>query len=214
MPLSPDTLFYLRPVVHTPDLLERRLSRGCDENDGLRDYLMGQTSFPEAFASQEARDHARGHINGYIEFVQTTWAEAQAAGFDPSGIAVGPALGEDGFDVIAPMVVSAAVRKMQGTGDTRNIGGTIRHPARASITISRVQYEIELGGDSEAQVLAMPIYAEPSDPSQISETALWLQRAFAVWVDAWRNAGKIVWLDAARVRAGRRNPRQRGGQRP
>jgi len=181
MPLSPDTLFFLRPVVHMPPhLLEGRLSQGCDANDGLLEYLMGQTSFPEAFASQEARDHARGPINGYIEFVQTTWAEAQAAGFDQSGIAVGPALGEDGFDVIAPMVVSAVVHRLLGTGETRNIGRAIRHPARASITISRVQYEIELGGDSEAQVLAMPIYCEPSDPSQISETALWLQRAFAV----------------------------------
>ncbi|MBM6583924.1 hypothetical protein ILT44_27355 [Microvirga sp. BT689] len=145
---------------------------------------MGQTSFPEAFTSPEAQDHARGFINEYIEFIPTTWAEAQAAGFDHSDIAVGPALGEIGFDVIAPMVVSAAVRKMQQTGAIRNTAGTIRHPARASITISRIRYEIELGGDNKFQVIAIsPIYDGATDTPQTRETVLWLHRAFAACGD-------------------------------
>ena len=104
MPLSPETLFFLRPVVRMPpDLLERRLVTASDEDTELLEPLMGQTSFPEAFASVQARDRALGFIDTSIEFIPTSWAEAQAAGLEDSDIAVGPALAEDGFDLIAPI---------------------------------------------------------------------------------------------------------------
>lgn len=185
MPLSPETLFFLRPVVRMPpDLLERRLVTASDEDTELLESLMGQTSFPEAFASVQARDRALGFIDTSIEFIPTSWAQAQAAGLEDSDIAVGPALGEDGFDLIAPMVVSAVVRRMHEDGDIRNADGAIRLRSRAAIRINRVQYEIEAVGDDTFRVLANPIYDEPANPSQIHETALWLQGVFATEVNS------------------------------
>jgi hypothetical protein len=64
--------------------------------------------FPEAFASDTARDAALGPFGPYVEFVEASWIQAEAAGFPVSSVAIGHALHDPGFADVAPLILDAA----------------------------------------------------------------------------------------------------------
>jgi hypothetical protein len=124
------------------------------------------TRRPEAFATAAARDKRLGRF-GLYEVVAAPWAEVAARGFQIEELACGHALGEPGFDTIAPPLVDAIAQEVAKTMD--RLG---------TVIISRVCYEIHFAR------CGTPIFAHPAigfraDTTLMEATMDWLQSQLA-----------------------------------
>lgn len=170
-------LSFARPIVRWPDrlpgaLIELGLCRVVEDDEELVQYLLGQESFPEAFENKASRDRALGMASDYIEFVPTSWNEAQTAGFDVGLVAIGPGLGEPSFDEVATLVLSA---RSAGLSDLENPAERIGIPSR--LIIKRVAYHVGIQRDGNLSVGAAPLYAR-CDKGLVMATAEWLTQRF------------------------------------
>jgi hypothetical protein len=110
-------LAFARAAAHIPDTLAAKLAASAvlsDEDDELYTDICGVApGFPEVFASTEARDAALGPFGPYVQFVPTTWIEAEGAGFPISSVAIGHALRDPAFAEVAPKILDAVAHRLQ-----------------------------------------------------------------------------------------------------
>jgi hypothetical protein len=177
----------------SPELVESGSVRLPDYGDtGLNHWLMGQSFFGEAFASEAARNAKLGPVHTYISFVPTTWALVEDGGATPADIAIGPALGKDGFEEVADLVIPAKVERMLEFA----FGGGESH---VSIIIDRVDYTVRRDDTGALSVMASPLYRAWNGEPAIDATAKWLLQAFADQLSSPPTPPKTPLSDFRRV---------------
>lgn len=162
---------YARPVLTLPAELAKKLEAvgpgGLEDREGevYRSVLGMLPGWPEAFATKAARDAALGPYGPYANFVPTTFAEVQNAGFTASGIAIGHPLGDPDFETVAPAVLKAMAERVADDG-------------HATVIIGRVRYEIGSFRD-DVGVSALPEFDARGEPTVINKTMRWLNDNYA-----------------------------------
>jgi hypothetical protein len=132
---------FARPIPFFPDFLEAKLTTSAvlsDEEDDLYTRICGVApGFPEAFASATARDAALGPFGPYVQFVEASWTQAEAAGFPISSVAIGHALRDEGFAEVAPEILDAVANCLQEDDGHDIIINRTRYIIRATDGIIR-----------------------------------------------------------------------------
>ena len=139
-----------------------------DEQDELFTCVAGVApGYHEVFANGARRNSGIGPYGEYAEFVETTLAEVETAGYTASGFAIGHRLGEAGFDLLAAAVIDAVAKEMA-------------EGARSgTVIIARVRYDIRTGTGGGITVSACPEFGVSADDQQMETTMRWLQGEFA-----------------------------------
>ena len=124
--------------------------------------VMGTDFFAEAFASSAARDAALGPVDPYVEFVPASEREIEAMEYPVNRMAIGPALGDPGFEAVADVVLPAAVAAAQDRGGD------------VTVVVARVSYSVRAPmGDQSGQVTIYPLFGNQTTPAD-QNTARWL----------------------------------------
>ncbi|MGA0533303.1 hypothetical protein [Hansschlegelia sp. KR7-227] len=168
---TPHDLSLIRPITRDTDGVMTALYEGrtlSDEQSALTDHLCGLDSYPEAHASEHARDAKLGIDNGLVEFVSTTWAEAKAAGFEPARVAIGPAPDEQGFFLISSMILPEVIKQAKADWGEDEWS--------AGIIIARVQCSIDVGAHG-VSVSGYPLYGGPDADARVEKVLRWLDAA-------------------------------------
>jgi hypothetical protein len=131
----------------------------------LRSFVV-EKELSEAFATEAARDRALGRYGQVAQFVRMDWDEHLQAGFDFTDIAVGHAIGEEGFDRLAGALVDAHAQTI-----TRS-----RRPRE--IVLARCRYFVAARHDGGVSVSAMSQFGVNRDDDEIAATMHWLHQAF------------------------------------
>lgn len=162
---------YARPLpVMPPDIAEMLQTVGPAGLDDCQDeifrHVLGlEPGWPEAFATDEARDAALGPHGPYISFIPTTFKAGQKAGFATHQIAIGHQLSDPDFHEVAPTVLKAMIPRMEDEHE-------------GTVVIGRVAYRIGVSR-GEVAVAACPEFDIQPDPSVVAETMRWLEDRFA-----------------------------------
>lgn len=160
---------FARPIIVVPGSAVESDAPGNGARDQLLTDSVGAPVYPEVFASVAARDAALGAYGPYTIFTPTSWAEAEAAGFTATDLAVGHDLAKPGFDRVAQTVLDAVAENIES-----DLGPTV-------VVIARVRYEIDRDGNGEIGVSAcgdFGVNAHPDNP-QAEVTMRWLEGEFS-----------------------------------
>ena len=182
--VPPTKLHYACPQMRMPfglpvELIEDGSLRLPDDGDtGLNQWLQGQSTFPEAYASNHQRDRRLGLINDYIEFVRAAWSEFAGGKYGLADIAIGHAHGDDGFDTVAVVVVPAVMRRMEEDAGTFP-------DFRASIIVDRVRYSLTATNVADIEVTAVPLYGGECVPADHKATTLWFVEQAKAVIARW-----------------------------
>jgi hypothetical protein len=118
----------------------------------------------EAYASPAARDARLGRYAGNVEFVPATYNELATAGLTASNVAVGPRIGEPGFEeVLRAIVDDVAVGFLESGEET------------VAIVVGRVSYIVDRTG---GVIGWTPVYGEGPSDAVCRATAAWLRQEF------------------------------------
>jgi hypothetical protein len=164
-------IFLARPITLDKDGVLFATYQGralSDEEIDLRDQLCGQVSYPEAHASEYARDAKLGIESGMVEFVPTTLLEAKAAGFSLARVAIGPAPDEQGFFRIASMILPEVINEARASWSEDEWS--------AEIIIARIQCSIEYDAEG-VRVFGAPLYGGDDAYARVEKILLWLDAA-------------------------------------
>jgi hypothetical protein len=137
-----------------------------DPRYGDYEIVMGTEFRAEAHASGEARDAKLGPASEHIEYVSVSAEEVAAVGYPLCRMAIGPALNDAGFELVAPAVLGAAI--------AGNAGGL-----SMSVVIARTEYLVRSAGPAgSVEVSWRPLFKpyDPQDDQKLErETASWLR---------------------------------------
>ncbi|QZO00556.1 hypothetical protein [Chenggangzhangella methanolivorans] len=148
-----NNFFFSRPVAIDAGSVLSKAHEGrqlSDGEDALLDLLAGLPTYPEAHASEHAREMKLGIDNGVVDFLATTANEVEAAGFELSLIAIGPAPDEQGFNLIASLILPEVIQKAKSRGS--------ENQWNAQIIIARIQCSIDYDSGGGLSVEGYPLY--------------------------------------------------------
>lgn len=115
---------FARPIALLPASLGAKLATQAtlsdDENELLNAIRGVAPGFPEAFATEQARDAALGPYGPYVTFVPASWIEIEAGGFPVPSVAIGHNLGDPDFAEVASPILDAIANETQGC-DNRDV---------------------------------------------------------------------------------------------
>lgn len=145
------------------------LDQGIPETDPrYEDYsaVMETDFFAEMYATAEARDAALGPVSRYVEFLGVGAEEIADVDYPLHRMAIGHALDEDGFKVVAEPVVAAIIDHYRDFNDDGCGSLTVK--------IARVEFTAWFTGPgSTPSIGIVPLYGA-SVTERDERTATWL----------------------------------------